>query len=219
MSSVEPAVEGDAGAPGAADAQGVALGYEPLAGRGERRVWIPLGGSRSAGAMSESQRDRLVGAVLDVRPEPGTRLVLLGVDVDGLRPAGRAALRDRIAFLPADGGLLSNLNAWENIVLPVGFHHPGRLPGVAAQVKGMLESLGTDPRDLLAKLPERMTPYEKKLTGYVRIALDNPDLVLDEEVEAGLDSAERAAAARLPAAYLERCPGGTFVQLQVARER
>lgn len=219
MSPGERAVQGDAGPPGAADARGVALGYEPPADHGERRVWIPLGGRRSAGAMSESQRNRLVGAVLDVRAEPQTRLVLLGVDVGGLRPAGRAALRERIAFLPADGGLLSNLNAWENIVLPVGFHHPERLPGVAAQVKGMLQALGADPRDLLAKLPERMTPYEKKLIAYVRIALDNPDLVLDEEVEGGLDSAERAAAARLPAAYLERCPGGTFVQLEVARER
>ncbi len=219
MSSLEPAVQGDAGPPGAAGARDVALGYEAPAGRGERRVWIPLGGSHSAGALGESQRKRLVSAILDVRPEPDTRLVLLGVDVDGLRPAGRAALRDRIAFLPADGGLLSSLNAWENIVLPIGFHHPGQLPGVAAQVKGVLEALGADAGDLLAKLPEGMTPYEKKLTGYVRIALENPDLVLAEEPQGGLDSAERAAAARFPAVYLERCPGGTFVQLEVARER
>jgi ABC-type lipoprotein export system ATPase subunit len=160
----------------------------------------------------------LVNAVLEMRSEPETRLVLLGVDVDGLRPAGRAALRDRIAFLPADGGLLSNLNAWENIVLPIGFHHPEQLPGVTAQVKGMLERLGADPGELLAKLPERMTPYEKKLTGYVRIALENPDLVLAEEPRGRQDSAERAAAARIPADYLGRCPGGTFVQLEVARE-
>jgi len=200
-------------------AQGLALGYEPAAGRGECAVRIPLGGSHSAGAMSESQRKRLVSAVLEVRSEPQTRLVLLGVDVDGLRPAGRAALRDRIAFLPADGGLLSNLNAWENIVLPIGFHQPRRLSGVAARVKGILEELGADPGDLLAKLPERMTPYEKKLTAYVRIALENPDLVLAEEQQRGLDSAGRAAAARFPAVYLERCPGGTFVRLEVADEQ
>jgi ABC-type multidrug transport system ATPase subunit len=168
--------------------------------------------------MSEFQRRRLVSAVLDVRPEPDTRLVLLGVDVDGLRPAGRAALRDRIAYLPADGGLLSNLNAWENIVLPIGFHHPERLSGVSATVNEVLKRLGADPQALLAKLPERMSLYEKKLIGYVRIALENPDLVLAEEPEGGLDSAERAAAARFPAVYLERCAGGTFVQLEVARE-
>jgi ABC-type lipoprotein export system ATPase subunit len=166
--------------------------------------------------LSEFRRKTLVSAVLDVKPGPQTRLVLLGVDVDGLRPAGRSALRDRIAYLPADGGLLSNLNAWENIVLPIGFHHPRQLPGVAAQVKDLLEGLAVDPQSLLAKLPERMTSYEKKLTGYVRIALEKPDLVLAEERRGGLDSAERAAANRFPAAYLERCPGGTYVQLEIA---
>jgi predicted ABC-type transport system involved in lysophospholipase L1 biosynthesis ATPase subunit len=199
--------------------QDLALEYEPAAGRGERIIRIPLGGSHRAGGMSESQRRRLVSAVLEVRPEPETRLVLLGVDVGGLQPAGRAALRDRIAFLPADGGLLSNLNAWENMVLPIGFHQPRRLTGVAAEVKGILEELGADPEELLAKLPERMTAYEKKLTAYVRIALENPELVLAEERQGGLDSAERAAAARFPAFYLERCPGGTFVQLEVAHEQ
>ena len=191
-------------------------GTSPRSDRAEERVWIPTAGSHRVQGLSEFRRKTLVSAVLDVKPGPQTRLVLLGVDVDGLRPAGRSALRDRIAYLPADGGLLSNLNAWENIVLPIGFHHPRQLPGVAAQVKDLLEGLAVDPQSLLAKLPERMTSYEKKLTGYVRIALEKPDLVLAEERRGGLDSAERAAANRFPAAYLERCPGGTYVQLEIA---
>jgi ABC-type lipoprotein export system ATPase subunit len=194
----------------------VALWYEPGPDRANGRVWVPIGGSHRVPGLSESQRISLVSAVLDVRPGPQARLVLLGVDVDGFRPAGRAALRDRIAYLPADGGLLSNLNAWENIVLPTGFHRPRQLPGVEARVKDLLEGLSVDPQTLLAKLPETMTSYEKKVTGYVRILLEKPDLVLAEERQGGLDSAESAAAARFPAAYLERCPGGTYVQLEVS---
>ena len=191
-----------------------ALSYEPLNGGGERRIWIERGGSRRVGDLSEVWRKRLVSAVLDVRPEPETRLVLLGVDVETLRPAGRAALRDRIAFLPADGGLLSNLNAWENIVLPIGFHHPRQLRAVEAVINGLLAGLAGDPQALLAKLPERMTPYEKNLTAYVRITLEKPDLVLAEEPQGSLDPAERAAAARFADFYLERCPGGTYVRLE-----
>lgn len=197
-------------------AQGVALGYEPPAGRGDARVWIPEGGSHRFGGLSELQLRNLVNAVLEVQAEPEARLVLLGAEVDGLRPAARAALRDRIGFLPADGGLISNLNAWENIVLPTGFHHPGRLRGVAATVNGLVRSLGADPHGLLAKLPERMSLYEKKLTGYVRIVLEGPDLVLAEELQGGLGPEERRAAARFPAVYLESRPRGTFVQLEVA---
>jgi ABC-type transporter Mla maintaining outer membrane lipid asymmetry ATPase subunit MlaF len=197
-------------------ASGVALGYEPPADLGERRVWISSGGSHRTELLGASHRRRLLAAVLDVRPDPGARLVLLGMEVDGLRPAGRAALRDRIGFLPPDGGLLSSLNAWENIVLPIGFHRGRRQDEVGEEVYGMLTGLGADPTVLLAKLPERMSPFEKKLTGYVRIALEKPDLVLAEDLHGGLDSRQREAADRFPAAYLERCPGGTFVRLEAA---
>jgi ABC-type lipoprotein export system ATPase subunit len=199
--------------------EGVALGYEPQAGSGEGRVWIPLGGSHRPGGLNNLQEKRLVSAVLEARPEPGARLVLLGVDVDGLKPAERGVLRDRIGFLPADGGLLSNLNAWENMVLPIGFHHPERMRAVAVQVNDALRDLGADPRVLLAKLPEKMSLYEKKLTAYVRITLERPDLIVAEEPHSGLDAGERAAVERFPAAYLRSCPGGTFVQLEVAPER
>jgi len=194
----------------------VALGYEAPAGRNGPRVWIPLGGSHRAAGLSEPQRRELVSTVLEVNAEPGARLVVLGVEVDGLRPAGRAALRDRIGFLPADGGLISSLNAWENIVLPTGFHHHRRLRGIEATVNRLVGGLGADPHELLSKLPERMTLYEKKLTGYVRIVLESPDLVLAEELLGGLGPEERTAAARFPAVYLESHPGGTFVQLEVA---
>jgi len=188
-----------------------ALGYEAQG----CSIRIPAGGSHRVGTLNEAQRKRLVSAVLEVRPEPEARLVLLGVEVDGLRPAGRAALRARIGYLPGDGGLISSLNAWENIVLPTGFHHPRQLRGAEERVSEILRGFGADPRVLLDKLPERMSAYERKLTGYVRIALEKPDLMLVEDAQAGLDSAERAAAARFPSAYLESCPGGTFVQLDV----
>ena len=214
MTQVGPGTQMEGGSPSPV-ATGVALGYEPPPDHREERVWIPMGGSHRARGLSDSQKKRLVSAVLDVRPELQARLVLLGSDVDGLRPEERAALRDRIAFLPAGGGLLSNLNAWENIVLPTGFHHPERLDEAAAQVADLLRALGAEPHSLLAKLPERMTEYEKKLTGYVRIVLEKPDLILVEEARS-MDSAERGGVAGFSAAYLASCPGGTFVQLEVA---
>jgi len=217
MSHADPAARSDSASSHSAEAR-VALGYEPSAGRGDGRIWIPKGGSHRVAGLSDTRKARLLSAVLDLKPEPGARLVLLGLEVDALGPAERAALRARVAFLPAGGGLLSNLNAWENIVLPLGFHTPGRLRGGAGEVSDLLGGLGADPHALLPKLPERMSAYEKKLAGYVRILLENPELVLVEDLGGGLDAAERAGAAGFFPVYQARCPGGTFVQLEGSPE-
>jgi ABC-type transporter Mla maintaining outer membrane lipid asymmetry ATPase subunit MlaF len=217
MSHADPAARSDPAARHSDHAH-VALGYEPHADQVDGRIWIPKGGSHRVEGLSDTRKASLLSAVLDLKSELGARLVLLGLEVDALRPAERAALRARVAFLPAGGGLLSNLNAWENIVLPLGFHHPERLHGAAAEVDDLLKGLGADPHSLLAKLPERMSVYEKKLAGYVRILLENPELVLVEDLRDGLDAAERAGTAGFLPAYQARCPGGTFVQLERSPE-
>ena len=216
MSHADPAAGSDSVSRHLAHAR-VALGYEPPAD-GDGRIWIPKGGSHRVAGLSDTRKARLLSAVLDLKSELGARLVLLGLEVDELGPAERAALRARVAFLPAGGGLLSNLNAWENIVLPLAFHTPRRLHGAAEEVNDLLKELGADPLALLDKLPERMSAYEKKLAGYVRILLENPDLVLVEDLLGGLDAAERAGAAGVLPAYQARCPGGTFVQIEGSPE-
>jgi len=202
----------------AASHPGVALGYEPAEGHGgDGRLWIAAGG-RHVHASGDLQRKRLISVVLNLNPDIGAKLVLLGADVGALGPDERTALRARVAFLPAAGGLLSSLNAWENIVLPLGFHHPGRLRGIASRVYDLVAGFSVEPRELLAKLPEQLTLYEKKLTGYVRILLEGPELLLVENLERGLDTEEGKMARRFPGAYAANCPAGTFVQLEDTAE-
>ena len=199
---------------------GVALGYEPFAEeeRSAGRLWIEAGGSHVVPAVSAAFKSALLPAVLELRPRKDARVVVLGAETDALSPRARAALRAQLAFLPADGGLISHLNAWENIALPLGFHAPARLRGLAPEVYAMLEQFGAEPRSLLGRLPEEMTLYEKKLAGYVRMRLEKPRLVLAEDPGAGLGAAERRWAAGFAAAYLADCPEGTFVQLEDSPE-
>lgn len=205
--------------PGAADAPGVALGYAPPPGdSGNGRIWITAGGRHRVHCANDARRTRLLAAVLDLKLDRDARLVLLGAEVGALGRAERNALRARVGFLPAAGGLISHLNAWENIVLPLGVHHPERLQGSAARVHALLGEFGADPRALLAKLPEEMTLYEKKAAACVRMLLEAPELVLADDLAGGLDAAGRARAEGFAEAYLAACPGGTFVQLDSAAE-
>jgi predicted ABC-type transport system involved in lysophospholipase L1 biosynthesis ATPase subunit len=218
MSREANSVRGGAAIPdGSEGAKGTALGYR-AAGDPERGVWVRAGGSHGVRGLTEEEKTKLLSAVLDFKAEKGARLVLLGAEVAGLKIVERAALRRRVAFLPASGGLLSSLNAWENIVLPIGFHDPKHLKGMAVWVYGLVAELRSDPRTLLGKLPEGMSLYEKKLTGYVRILLERPDLIVADDLDGGLNATERTATEGFAAVYHAHCPAGTFVRLEHPRD-
>ncbi len=180
------------------------LGYEPA--REAERVWVDAPGSH---CLRCAYKDELLAALQDLRPRKGARLVLFGADVGALGAAERAALMRRVGYVPASGGLMSSLNAWENISLPLAYHAPRKLPGALREVRALLQELGAD---LLAKLPEHMTLYERRLAAYVRALLDDPELLVVESVAAGLGPTKRARAGRFAEVYQARRPGGTFVQ-------
>jgi ABC-type lipoprotein export system ATPase subunit len=204
-------------APGrAAEALQVALWYEPPPDGTVGRVWIPAGAGRRTLPLNQAFKSRLLAALLQLKPQPGAWLAVLGADTGALRPRERETLRGRFALLPANGGLISTLNGWENIVLPLGYRDPARVRGAAPRVHALIERLGGDPRRLLAKLPEEMSLYEKKLAGYVRILLEAPELVLAEDLAGGLEPDERRRAAGFAAAYHAERPHGTIVQLEDA---
>ncbi|MGH8692205.1 MAG: hypothetical protein ACREUS_14365 [Burkholderiales bacterium] len=193
----------------------VVLGYEPVPDNEfAERVWVDACGSHRVAAAC---KDELLAAVRELRPRKGARLVLLGADVGELPEAARLQLLCRVGFVPADGGLISSLNAWENISLPVAYHAPARLPGLLAQVRGLLDELGGVDDGLLGKLPENMTLYEKRLTAFVRALLENPELVVVENLAAGLGPTKRRRVARFAQVYQARCPGATYVQLEESR--
>jgi ABC-type transporter Mla maintaining outer membrane lipid asymmetry ATPase subunit MlaF len=192
----------------------VVLGYEPPADEEEpERVWVETQGTHRVAAACKQE---LIAAMQQLKPRKGARLVVLGAEVDALGEDERAALRARVGFVPAHGGLISNLNAWENISLPIGYHDPARLPRVPAEVHALLEDLGGTEPDLLAKLPEHMTLYEKRLAAYIRALLERPQLLVVENLAAGLGPTKRKRAARFAEAYHARCAGGTYVQLDDA---
>jgi predicted ABC-type transport system involved in lysophospholipase L1 biosynthesis ATPase subunit len=200
----------------AAEASQAALWYEPPPDGPAGRIWIPAGTKHRTVAVSQAFKSRFVAALLELEAQPGAWLAVLGFDAATLPAAERRALRARIAFLPAGGGMISNLNGWENIVLPLGYRDAGRIKAAAPQVNALIERLGGSPRALLAKLPEEMTLYEKKLSGYVRILLEAPELVVAENLAGGLEPDDRRRAAAFPAAYHAQRPDGLFVQLEDA---
>lgn len=180
-----------------------ALVFEPLA-HGEGRIEVPAGGVHLLSGLRAAHKAALIAAVVELRPRRDARVEVLGEDVARLAPRARSALGAQVAWLPADGGLISHLNGWENIALPHAFHQPRAAAGLAARARQLLAELGADAA-LLARLPEEMNLQDKRLAAYVRMRLGRPRLVLAEEL-----------AGELAAAYLAEQPAGTLVLLQDA---
>lgn len=188
------------------------LGYEPVPDEeSSERIWLEAPGTHS---VSTGCKEELLAAINDLRPRDGARLFVLGADVGLLPEHERLALLGRIGFVPAHGGLISSLNGWENITLPVAYHAPARLPRLPDEVRDVLDDLGGVDDNLLAKLPEEMTLYEKRLCAYTRSVLEKPRLMVVESLALGLGPTKRRRAARFADAYHARCPGGTYVQLE-----
>jgi ABC-type transporter Mla maintaining outer membrane lipid asymmetry ATPase subunit MlaF len=188
------------------------LGYEPLPGEDRaERIWLAAPGTHSVCTGCKAE---LLDAIHELRPREGARLFVLGADVGLLPEAERVALLGRVGFVPAGGGLISSLNAWENITLPVSYHQPRRIPHLHDEVNQALEQLGGVDDDLLGKLPEEMTLYEKRLCAYLRALLEKPRLLVVETLVSGLGPTKRRRTARFAATYHEHCPGGTYVTLE-----
>ena len=186
------------------------LRYEPVPDEeSPERIAVGAPGNH---CVSCAYKDEILAALHELKPRNGARLVLFGTDVAGLREAERQALARRVGFVPAAGGLMSSLNAWENISLPVAYHTPHKLAGAHHEVRALLDEIGGVDDDLLAKLPEDMTLYEQRLAAYLRALLQNPELLVVESLGAGLGPTKRERAARFPEVYRKRCPGGAFVQ-------
>jgi ABC-type transporter Mla maintaining outer membrane lipid asymmetry ATPase subunit MlaF len=186
------------------------LSYEPVPDdEASERVSVDMPGSH---CLSCSYKEELLAAMHELRPRKGARLVLLGTEVGALPEAERLALLARVGFVPASGGLVSSLNAWENISLPVAYHAPGKLSAALGEVHALLGELGGVDDNLLARLPEDMTLYERRLAAYIRALLESPELLVVENLAGGLGPTKRKRAARFAEVYRARCPGGTFVQ-------
>ena len=107
--------------------------------------------------------------------------------------------RMNAAVVAYDGGLISNLNVWENLSLPVHYHAPQIGGGLEGRVVELLRQCGlpndAEVRRLLGWLPGELSLYEKRLAGFVRAMLVEPELMVYDRIYDGLarDEADRVA--------------------------
>ena len=187
-------------------------------GRAPVSVAVAGGATQRLRLPDTDARTRLVGAVLSTRCGPGEELELFGEPVRGAKRLQRGRLHERIGVLTQAMGLISNLNAWENISLEAAYHRTQPVARIARTARDALESLGTDPQRFLARLPDEMDPFERKLVAFLRLLAKEPALALIDGLSEGLNREQAARAARFEAEYRTRQPEGTLLFVDLAEE-
>lgn len=117
------------------------------------------------------------------RPDSG-KVFIEGRDIFGLKDEQLAIFRRRkIGFIFQDYNLMSALNVWENIVLPIG------LDGKRVNkdyVMSIVKSIGME--DRLTATPSMLSGGQKQRVAIARAIASRPAIILADEPTGNLDS-------------------------------
>jgi putative ABC transport system ATP-binding protein len=128
-----------------------------------------------------------------IRPRRGA-VRLLGQAMDAIDEAGRLALRAKLGFAAQAEGLVAHLAMWENILLGAGYHHGSDAAALDARVRTLLGWCGWPEEEAeraFRQKPERASPFERSVAAWLRALLGEPDLLVCEDLFAGLAPDQR----------------------------
>lgn len=123
-----------------------------------------------------------------VQLQPGQRYWLAAptlaeseVLLDICAGAAQTRFAGQVAVLESNGGLLSNLRVWENLVLPAWYQNIASLAQLEARFVAALNTLGlhdADIENVASALPATLERDRKRMLCVVRAAVLQPGLLL-----------------------------------------
>ncbi|GGT12610.1 ABC transporter ATP-binding protein [Streptomyces chromofuscus] len=178
----------DAASPPAVLAEGLAFTYAGGAGRVHADLALDAGAMAAVEGPSGSGKSTLLALLgLILSPSAGS-LRIAGTETGALSPADRDLLRRRsIGIVLQDLGLLTFLNAWENVAAAFG----PRLARHRAVARDLLGDLGME--QLVDAPVSELSGGQRQRVAVARAAVKEPVLILADEPTSGLDPDTAAA--------------------------
>ncbi len=138
---------------------------------------------------SEYENRKLLNVILGLERPASGRVFLLDKETYALSEKDSCRLLSRIGVVLKDGGLISNLKVWENIMLPVSYHTGKKPEDLETKVKQRFNEAGIDVpylKELIGRLPGPLPVHEKRLIGLIRAMLMEPELIIYDSLFEGL---------------------------------
>ena len=172
--------------------------FDHVRGDAIRDLSFELGAGATAKILFDShdQKDELFGLLTGRRRAKAGEVFLLGENLGVLAESRRLLNFQRMGVVPEGGGLISNLKAWENLMLPAWYHRGLAARSAEPEVVNIFRRLGQDEDGLrrwLGRLPDQLSLPEKRMVALTRAMLMQPDIMIYDFTFAGLerDTAQR----------------------------
>jgi hypothetical protein len=121
------------------------------------------------------------------------------------------------AYVPFNGGLISNLRVGENLILPAVYHSHASPEKFEAKIVEILAEFGYDKSAdvrLLAKLPAGLSVFERRLVSFIRAAILEPAVIVYDSLWADLPAHQFTQVVGFDAAFRRHCPLAVSIYLQ-----
>ena len=192
--------------------------YERARREDQIHVTVPAGQVAHVLVPDHDAKAHLVTAILKARCEPAETLELFGTPVQTLRPRERAQVRARVGAVSKVVGLVTSLNAWENISLPAAYHGRPQLDDVVKLAHDVLSAFSVEPQRFLSRLPDELGMLERKIAAFIRGLVSAPELMIFDALDDGLSPVECRRIARFESVYRAYQPAGTVLYVEVKED-
>ncbi|MBW0113747.1 ABC transporter ATP-binding protein [Pseudonocardia sp. KRD-169] len=112
-------------------------------------------------------------------------ILIFGQDIWKISEAERRELRKKFGVLFQDGALFGSMNVYDNTAFPLRKHTGMREPEIRELVMERLSEVGLEAA--VKKFPSEVSGGMRKRAGFARALVMNPDIVLFDEPDSGLD--------------------------------
>lgn len=119
-----------------------------------------------------------------LKPDVG-EVLIHGQDIWRISAAERYTLRKRFGVLFQDGALFGSMNVFDNVAYPLRKHTNMSESDIADKVMNELKEVGLE--SAAGKLPNEVSGGMRKRAGFARALVLEPDIVLFDEPDSGLD--------------------------------
>jgi phospholipid/cholesterol/gamma-HCH transport system ATP-binding protein len=140
-------------------------------------------------------------------PDSGD-VVVHGESVPSLTMPKLLALRRKIGVLFQDGALFGSMSVYDNIAFPLRQHTDMSEADIAKRVLERLSDVGLS--DAVDDLPSQLSGGMRKRAGFARALVMEPDIVIFDEPDSGLDPVRTALLCEL-IQEMHKIHGGTYI--------